>query len=153
MGDGRGGAAGSRAKEPDADHHRQDQAVGGAHQGEYAAAERDGGAGRPHSARSATATPDATAHAGNGTQPVGVRGAHPLGPTTIAGRVGHVARTNWRHKGGRMQMQGVDDNIAKSRRMLSAMAQRFEQHKYIMLAIVAVLVLSILFIAYIKNRS
>ncbi|KAG0568197.1 hypothetical protein M758_6G002000 [Ceratodon purpureus] len=48
-------------------------------------------------------------------------------------------------------MHGVDDNIGKSRRMLSSMSQRFERHKYIMAGIISVLILAIMFIVYIKN--
>lgn len=50
-------------------------------------------------------------------------------------------------------MHGVDDNIAKSRRMLSNMSQRFERHKYMMAGIIAVLLFAILFIVYVKSRS
>ncbi|XP_024359443.1 vesicle transport v-SNARE 13 isoform X2 [Physcomitrium patens] len=48
-------------------------------------------------------------------------------------------------------IHGVADGIAKSRRLLSSLSQRFERHKYIMGGIIAVCLLAILFIMHVKS--
>lgn len=49
-----------------------------------------------------------------------------------------------------LQLHGVDDNIGKSRKILTAMSKRMDRNKWIIGGIIAVLVLAILLILYFK---
>jgi vesicle transport through interaction with t-SNAREs protein 1 len=47
----------------------------------------------------------------------------------------------------------VDENVAKSRRMLNSMSQRMERHKWVIGVIIVVLILAIMLIIYVKTRK
>lgn len=47
----------------------------------------------------------------------------------------------------------MDENIAKSRRMLNSMSQRMERHKWVIGVIIVVLILAIMLIIYVKTRK
>ena len=49
-----------------------------------------------------------------------------------------------------MQLHGVDDNIGKSRKILTAMSKRMDKNKWIIGSIIVALVLAILLILYFK---
>ena len=51
-----------------------------------------------------------------------------------------------------LQLHGVDDNIGKSKRVLTAMSRRLNKNKWIIAAIVAVLVVVISLILYFKLK-
>ncbi|KAL1809586.1 hypothetical protein ACET3Z_026576 [Daucus carota] len=50
-------------------------------------------------------------------------------------------------------LHGVDDNISKSKKVLTAMSKRMSRNKYIIGAVVAVLVLAIILILYFKLKN
>lgn len=50
-------------------------------------------------------------------------------------------------------LHGVDDNISKSKRVLTAMSKRMSRNKYIIGSVVAVLVLAIILILYFKLKN
>ncbi len=52
-----------------------------------------------------------------------------------------------------MQLLSVDDSVGKSRQILGSMNQRMSQHKWIILTVIAVLVLAIALIVYVKMHS
>jgi vesicle transport through interaction with t-SNAREs protein 1 len=52
-----------------------------------------------------------------------------------------------------MQLLSVDDSVGKSRHILGSMNQRMSQHKWIILTVIAVLVLAIALIVYVKMHS
>jgi vesicle transport through interaction with t-SNAREs protein 1 len=47
----------------------------------------------------------------------------------------------------------VDDSVGKSRHILGSMNQRMSQHKWIIVTVIAVLVLAIALIVYVKMHS
>ena len=49
-----------------------------------------------------------------------------------------------------LQLHGVDDNIGKSRKILTAMSKRMDRNKWIIGSIIVALVLAILLILYFK---
>lgn len=51
------------------------------------------------------------------------------------------------------QLHGVDDNISKSKKILTAMSRRMNRNKWIIGSIVAVLVLAIILILYFKLKN
>ncbi|KAK1352401.1 Vesicle transport v-SNARE 13 [Heracleum sosnowskyi] len=50
-------------------------------------------------------------------------------------------------------LHGVDDNISKSKKVLTAMSKRMSRNKYIIGSVVAVLVLAIILILYFKLKN
>ncbi len=52
-----------------------------------------------------------------------------------------------------MQLHSVDDSVGKSRHILGSMNQRMSQHKWIIVTVIAVLVLAIALIVYVKMHS
>lgn len=52
-----------------------------------------------------------------------------------------------------MQLLSVDDSVGKSRHILGSMNQRMSQHKWIIVTVIAVLVLAIALIVYVKMHS
>jgi len=49
-----------------------------------------------------------------------------------------------------LQLHGVDDNIGKSRKILTAMSRRMERNKWIIGIIIVVLLVAIILILYFK---
>jgi len=49
-----------------------------------------------------------------------------------------------------LQLHGVDDNIGKSRKILTAMSKRMDKNKWIIGSIIVALVLAILLVLYFK---
>lgn len=51
-----------------------------------------------------------------------------------------------------LQLHGVDDNIGKSKKVLTAISRRMNRNKWIIGAVVAVLVVAIILILYFKLK-
>lgn len=49
-----------------------------------------------------------------------------------------------------LQLHGVDDNVSKSKKVLTAMSRRMSRNKWIIGTVVAVLVIAIILILYFK---